>query len=75
MASGTALRSGPRSAVGGILTIARSRALDHLRRADPAVCHPRPHTLLEFEPHAGGDRPIFSPPARTAASCTPPWRP
>lgn len=40
-----------------ILTIARSRALDHLRRADPAVCHPEPHTLLEFEPHAGGDPP------------------
>lgn len=40
-----------------ILTIARSRALDHLRRADPALCHPEPHTLLEAEPHAGGDPP------------------
>lgn len=33
-----------------ILTIARSRALDHLRRADPAVLHPEPDTLLEVEP-------------------------
>ncbi len=40
-----------------ILTIARSRALDHLRRADPALCHPEPHTLLEVEPQDGGDPP------------------
>ena len=33
-----------------ILTIARSRALDHLRRADPAIVHPEPVTLLELEP-------------------------
>jgi len=37
-----------------ILTIARSRALDHLRRRDPAQSHPEPDTLLEAEPAAAG---------------------
>ena len=36
--------------LGWILTIARSRALDHLRRDDPAMLHPEPTTLLEVEP-------------------------
>lgn len=36
--------------LGWILTIARSRALDHLRRDDPAMLHPEPATLLEAEP-------------------------
>ena len=34
-----------------ILTIARSRALDQLRRDDPALLHPEPATLLDAEPH------------------------
>src|SRR5439155_958664 len=29
-----------------LLTLARSRALDHLRRGDPAVTHPEPATLV-----------------------------
>jgi len=37
-----------------MLTIARSRALDHLRRRDPAQSHPEPDTLLEAEPAAAG---------------------
>jgi len=37
-----------------ILTIARSRALDHLRRRDPAQSHPDPDSLLDAEPAAAG---------------------
>jgi RNA polymerase sigma-70 factor (ECF subfamily) len=37
-----------------MLTIARSRALDHLRRRDPAQSHAEPDTLLEAEPAAAG---------------------
>ena len=37
-----------------ILTIARSRALDHLRRRDPAQPHPEPDTLLAAEAAAPG---------------------
>ena len=33
------------SALGWLLTICRSRALDHLRRRDKAELHPEPHTL------------------------------
>lgn len=33
-----------------LLTIARSRALDHLRRDDPALPHPEPVSLLDAEP-------------------------
>ena len=33
-----------------LLTLARSRALDHLRRADPAVSHPEPETLRRDVP-------------------------
>lgn len=35
-----------------VLTMARSRALDHLRRRDPAQSHPEPDTLLDAEPAA-----------------------
>lgn len=38
-----------------ILTIARSRALDHLRRQDPALLHPEPTTLLDAEPRDEAD--------------------
>jgi RNA polymerase sigma-70 factor (ECF subfamily) len=36
-----------------LLTLARSRALDHLRRRDEAASHPEPHTLTDDEgdPH------------------------
>ena len=30
-----------------LLTLARSRALDHLRKRDPAFSHPEPHTLVD----------------------------
>ena len=33
-----------------LLTLARSRALDHLRRADPAQSHPDPETLVDELP-------------------------
>lgn len=36
-----------------ILTIARSRALDFLRRQEPAQAHPEPHSLLGAEPSDG----------------------
>ena len=36
--------------VGWLLTLARSRALDHLRRADPAQLHPDPDTLVDELP-------------------------
>ncbi len=34
------------SVMAWLLTLARSRALDHLRRADPAQPHPEPETLM-----------------------------
>lgn len=43
-----------------ILTIARSRALDHLRRRDPAGCHPDPDSLLETEPAVGGPQDLLA---------------
>jgi len=43
------------SALAWILTIARSRALDSLRRADDAESHPEPETLLESETSAETD--------------------
>jgi len=39
--------------LGWLLTLARSRALDQLRRRDEAVCHPEPETLHHEEP--GGE--------------------
>lgn len=33
-----------------LLMLARSRALDHLRRADPAIPHPEPETLIADTP-------------------------
>jgi RNA polymerase sigma factor (sigma-70 family) len=33
-----------------LLTLARSRALDHLRRAEPAQAHPEPETLIADTP-------------------------
>lgn len=38
--------------LGWLLIMARSRALDSLRRRDPALSHPEPQDLLEFEPSA-----------------------
>jgi len=38
-----------------LLTIARSRALDHLRRADDAEPHPEPETLVAAESSSEGD--------------------
>ena len=43
------------NAMAWILTIARSRALDALRRDDPAEAHPEPELLLEGLPSADGD--------------------
>lgn len=33
-----------------LMTLARSRALDHLRRRDEAMLHPEPETLVEDSP-------------------------
>jgi RNA polymerase sigma-70 factor (ECF subfamily) len=41
-----------------ILTICRSRALDHLRRADPAESHPDPDSLRDPAALAQGDDPL-----------------
>lgn len=38
-----------------LLMLARSRALDHLRRADPALPHPEPETLIAETPAAQAD--------------------
>ena len=38
-----------------LLIICRSRALDALRRRDPAVIHPEPHQLLESQADGRGD--------------------
>ena len=50
----TALRGGP---LAWLLTICRSRALDHLRRAEPAEAHPDPAALDRAEAFARGDDP------------------
>jgi RNA polymerase sigma factor (sigma-70 family) len=39
-----------------LLTFARSRALDHLRRSDEAICHPEPETL-RTQPALADDNP------------------
>jgi RNA polymerase sigma factor (sigma-70 family) len=39
-----------------LLTFARSRALDHLRRGDEAICHPEPETL-RTQPALADDNP------------------
>jgi RNA polymerase sigma-70 factor (ECF subfamily) len=49
-----ALRGAP---LAWLLTICRSRALDHLRRADPAEAHPDPEVLAPRESLARGDDP------------------
>lgn len=47
-----ALRFDPQrgSVVAWLLALARSRALDHLRRADPAQAHPEPEALIADTP-------------------------
>ena len=45
--------------VAWLLTICRSRALDYLRREDPADVHPEPETLVDVR-EAGGGRPAES---------------
>jgi RNA polymerase sigma factor (sigma-70 family) len=47
-----ALRFDPRrgNVMAWLLTLARSRALDHLRRVDPAQSHPEPETLIADTP-------------------------
>jgi len=42
-------------AIGWLLTITRSRALDSLRRADEAQAHPQPETLIAVEASKDGD--------------------
>ena len=41
--------------LGWLLMMARSRALDHLRARDAAICHPEPTLLLEAEPELETD--------------------
>ncbi len=48
------MRGGPLT---WLLTICRSRALDYLRRAEPADPHPDPETLRSAEALSGGDDP------------------
>ena len=48
------LRGGP---LAWLLTISRTRALDHLRRADPAEAHPDPTLLDPAEAMGRGDDP------------------
>lgn len=50
-----ALRFDPKrgNVMAWLLMLARSRALDHLRRAEPAQAHPEPETLIA---HPSGDR-------------------
>lgn len=43
------------NAMAWLLTIARSRALDTLRRADPAEAHPEPETLADADFAPSGD--------------------
>lgn len=43
------------NALAWLLTMARSRALDHLRRADEATAHPEPETLVSLEESREGD--------------------
>ena len=43
------------NAMAWLLTIARSRALDSLRRADPAEAHPEPETLVDTDLSPDGD--------------------
>jgi RNA polymerase sigma-70 factor (ECF subfamily) len=43
------------SALGWLLTISRSRALDHLRRCDPSPRHPLPETLVDETGQYGQD--------------------
>lgn len=40
---------------GWLLIICRSRALDAIRRRDPAIVHPDPHELLDVAPAQQGD--------------------
>lgn len=42
-------------AMGWLLTMTRSRALDNLRRADEAQPHPEPESLIDGEPSEAGD--------------------
>lgn len=51
------------SVMAWLLLLARSRALDHLRRADDAIAHPEPHTLVD-DPGSDAD----APPSRLAAT-------
>jgi len=43
------------SVMAWLLTLARSRALDHWRKRDPALAHPEPHTLADEPGDAEAD--------------------